>query len=150
MQASKAKRARAAPPPATAAATAALLSRDKTGTHSARVPSHIDALAPDHAATVMHRRLHVSLDRIKKLVGSTVDARASVAKASHTVGMRFRASLRFHPHLRPCLRDFAEFVGLCVSSADFCADVLSVVQVIRVQHTVVMDGLSSDHPHLVA
>ena len=43
-------------------------------TTRARATSHIDALAPDHAATVMHRRLHVSLDRIKKLVANTVDS----------------------------------------------------------------------------
>ena len=31
----------------------------------------------------MHRRLHVSLDRMKKLVASTVDAPASLAGATH-------------------------------------------------------------------
>ena len=85
-RATEAKRARAAPPPVTAATAAALLSRDKTGTHSGRTTSHVDALASDHAAAVLHRRLapHVGLDRIKKLVAKIADAPASLAKAGHT------------------------------------------------------------------
>ena len=62
------------------------MSRDKTGTRSARSTSHIDALAPDRATTVLHRRLHVGLSprRIKKLVATTLDAPASLARAVHT------------------------------------------------------------------
>ena len=82
-RATEAERAEAAPPPVTAATAAALLSRDKTGTHSGRTNSHVDALAPDHAATVLHRRLHVGLDRTKKLVANTADTPASLAKAGH-------------------------------------------------------------------
>ena len=83
-RATDAERAKAAPPSVTAAAAAAVLSRDKTGTHSGRTSSHVDALSPDHAAAVLHRRLHVGLDRLKKLVASTADVPASLANAGHT------------------------------------------------------------------
>ena len=63
-RASEAEKVKASPPPVTAAAATALLSRDKTGTHSGRTTSHIDVLAPDHAAAVLHRRLRIGLDRI--------------------------------------------------------------------------------------
>jgi hypothetical protein len=57
-------------------------SKDATGTHGARATSHIDYLSPNHAAKVLHRRLHVSLDRLKKLVSRATDASPSLAKAT--------------------------------------------------------------------
>ena len=68
----------------TPASAAALLTRDKSGTHSARAHSHINALPSDAAAAVMHRRLHISAERMRRLVRNTADAPASVARAGHT------------------------------------------------------------------
>ena len=71
------------PPAPASSAAAALQSRDKTGTHSARAHSHIDALPSDAAAALLHRRLHISVDRMRRLAHSTANAPACLAKAGH-------------------------------------------------------------------
>ena len=61
----------------------AFSSKDQTGVHSAHALSHIAALPADLAAAVMHRRLHISLDRIKQLVTTTADAPPCLRQAAH-------------------------------------------------------------------
>jgi len=70
-------------PPAPAPRPRALRSKDETGVHGSHATSHINALSPNEAANVLHRRLHVSLDRIKRLVKFTADAPPSLAQADH-------------------------------------------------------------------
>ena len=53
------------------------------GTHSSRSISHVYSLTPDQAAAVMHRRLHISLERLKRLVHTTADAPNSLSTATH-------------------------------------------------------------------
>ena len=61
----------------------ALAGRDTSGTHGAHATSHIEALSPDEIASVLHRRLHISLDRIRRLASCTSDAPRALHKASH-------------------------------------------------------------------
>ena len=61
----------------------ALAGRDTSGTHGAHATSHIEALSPDEIASVLHRRLHISLDRIRRLAACTSDAPRALHKASH-------------------------------------------------------------------
>ena len=61
----------------------ALAGRDTSGTHGAHATSHIEALSPDEIASVLHRRLHISLDRIRRLATCTSDAPRALHKASH-------------------------------------------------------------------
>ena len=61
----------------------ALSGRDTSGTHGAHATSHIEALSPDQIAAVLHRRLHISLDRIRRLASCTSDAPRALQKASH-------------------------------------------------------------------
>ena len=61
----------------------ALSGRDTSGTHGSHATSHIEALSPDEIAAVLHRRLHISLDRIRRLATCTSDAPRALHKASH-------------------------------------------------------------------
>ena len=56
----------------------ALAGRDTSGTHGAHATSHIEALSPDEIVSVLHRRLHISLDRIRRLATCTSDAPRAV------------------------------------------------------------------------
>ena len=50
--------------------------------HIAHAKSHINKLSPNDAAQTMHSRLHLSLDKIKKLAHNTADAPRSLALAT--------------------------------------------------------------------
>ena len=54
-----------------------------TSLNGAHATSHIEALSPDEIASVLHRRLHISLDRIRRLASCTSDAPRALHKASH-------------------------------------------------------------------
>ena len=66
------------PPPATGNALGL-----KSGIHSAGSRSHVHALPADDAAAVLHRRLHVSLDHLRRLSDHSADAPEHVAAARH-------------------------------------------------------------------
>ena len=53
----------------------------KSGIHSAGSRSHVHALPADDAAAVLHRRLHVSLDHLRRLGERSADAPEHVAAA---------------------------------------------------------------------
>ena len=55
----------------------------KSGLHAAGSTSHVSALPADHAAAVLHRRLHVSLEYIRRLAEHSHDAPAHLASAAH-------------------------------------------------------------------
>ncbi|KAL1496679.1 hypothetical protein AB1Y20_014273 [Prymnesium parvum] len=50
--------------------------------HSASASSHIHALPANGVAALLHRRLHVGIDHIRRLGRFSVDAPAHVASAS--------------------------------------------------------------------
>ena len=54
----------------------------KSGIHAANARSHVHALPADDAAATLHRRLHVSLEYIRRLGARTSDAPKHVASAS--------------------------------------------------------------------
>ena len=53
----------------------------KSGIHSAGSRSHVHALPADDAAAVLHRRLHVSLDHLRRLGDHSADAPEHIAAA---------------------------------------------------------------------
>ena len=55
----------------------------KSGVHAAGATSHVSALPADHAAAVLHRRLHVSLEYIRRLADHSHDAPAHLSSAAH-------------------------------------------------------------------
>ena len=55
----------------------------KSGIHSAGSRSHVHALPADDAAAVLHRRLHVSLDHLRRLGDHSADAPEHLAAARH-------------------------------------------------------------------
>ena len=61
----------------------ALKGKDTTGVHSSHATSHLDALAPDEIAQVLHRRFHISLDHLKRLAKFSSDAPAGIARAQY-------------------------------------------------------------------
>ena len=54
----------------------------KSGIHSASSTSHVNALPADDIAAVMHRRLHVSLDHLRRLGSVAADVPAHIANAT--------------------------------------------------------------------
>lgn len=60
---------------------AAMKSKDATGVHGAHASSHLEALSPNELAAVLHRRLHVSLNRIRRLVTVAADVPSNAARA---------------------------------------------------------------------
>ena len=53
----------------------------KSGIHVAGAQSHVRAMPADDAAALLHRRLHVSLDHLKKLAERSADAPQHIAAA---------------------------------------------------------------------
>ena len=74
---SSADASRTAPSPPDAGRTLAL----KSGVHAANSKSHVHALPADDAAAVLHRRLHVSLDHLRRLGERSADAPEHIAAA---------------------------------------------------------------------
>ena len=61
----------------------ALKGNDSTGVHGSHATSHLSALSPNEVAKVLHRRLHISLEHLRRLTTFAADAPASLAKAHH-------------------------------------------------------------------
>ncbi len=55
----------------------------KSGIHGARSTSHLHAMPADTVAAVLHRRMHVSLDHLKRLGARSADAPKHVAAATN-------------------------------------------------------------------